>query len=91
MPRFSVLFLFATVMTLVLPFGVMQAGHPFSGIALGFVASVVWIGLFLTGIRRYGRVGYWFALASPIGLFWPLFVARWFIGAMAGDPRWMMP
>ena len=90
MRQASVVFLSATVLLVALPFFLMRLGYFLLGLSLGLMASASWPVVFLR-LRRTGSISAWYALASPIGLFWPLFVIRWIWGAMNGDANWMLP
>jgi len=62
--RFSALFLSATAMIVTLPFAIMKSGYFLTGIALGVAASPVWVWILITGLNRYGKIVFWYALAA---------------------------
>ena len=82
----SVVFLLATVLVVAL----MKVGYFLIGLCLGLIASASWPVVFLR-LRRNGSITGWYALAYPVGLFWPLLVIRWTWGAISGDAKRMLP
>ena len=91
MRRFAIAFFLFAIAVFALPLGIAKTANIFLAIIVGVDGAVAWLIGIGIAVSRYGPRAFWLGLTAPAGLFWPLFVARWFYGASQGDPHWMMP
>ena len=93
MRRFTLAFILLNLAVFALPLILIAAGtvNVFVGVDIGFGGATIWLAGITLALKRYGVRAFWLSLTAPVGLFWPLFLARWIYGAWRGDPNWMLP
>jgi hypothetical protein len=91
MRRFAIAFFLFAIAVFAVPLAIAKTADIFLGLIVGIGGAVAWLIGISIALNRYGPRAFWLSLTAPAGLFWLLFVARWFYGASQGDPHWMMP
>ena len=91
MYKFALAFVLFAVAIFAVPLAIVKRIDLFVGIAIGICGAVAWLVGIGIAVGRYGPKAFWLSLTAPVGLFWPLFLARWIYGSIQGDPHWIMP